>query len=306
MQDIGLVIGGLVFLAGGAEALIRGASAIALRLGLRPGVVGLTVVAWGTSFPELVVSVDASLQGMPDIALANVVGSNIYNIALILGLTGLISGLAVPKGTFTLDLPVMVGAAVALVLASLDGVVGRVEGGLLVTALVVFTAVLVRQGSDTEPATDEAAQPPALLLALLACALGMAMLGLGARWFTSGAVAIAEDLGVSRRVIGLTLVAFGTSLPELFTSVVAALRRQVDLAVSNVVGSNIMNVLGIVGIAGLVRPIPVHAGFGAWDYPWMVGSSLLLAVLLYTGQRLSRWEGAVLLVCAVAYTASLF
>ena len=303
MADLAFVIGGLALLALGAEALVRGATSLALRFGLPATVVGLTVVAWGTSFPELVVSLDASLRGMPDIALANAIGSNIYNIVLILGLTGLISGLAVHRSAFTLDLPVMVAAAGFVWLFSLDGTLGRPEASALVLGLVGFTARLVQQGVDSDTEGDASMS---VFVSLLGIVVGMVMLGFGARGFTSGAVAVAQDLGVSQRVIGLTLVAFGTSLPELFTSVWAAVRGQADIAVGNVVGSNIINMLGIIGVAALVRPIPVDPAIATSDYGWLMGLSLLLVVLLYTDRRLARWEGAVLLGAGVAYTWTLW
>ncbi|MEN0062544.1 MAG: sodium:calcium antiporter [Myxococcota bacterium] len=304
---VGLI--GLVF---GAESLVRGASAIAQKLGVRPAVVGLTVVAWGTSFPELMISIDASLGGFADLAIANVVGSNFYNITLIVGLSGLISGLSVQRETLRIDLPAMLAATLAFVAVAADGEISRFEGGLFVIALVAFTIFVLwmmppEGSSGPHTSSFMLIKPPSIpwaseIVAVLAVLIGVACLGYGAQWFTDGAVSIAESLGVSRRVIGLTLVALGTSLPELATSIVAALRGQADIAVSNVVGSNLLNLLVIVGVAAMIRPIPVAAHVVYQDMGILLGISGIFGFFLWTGTRIVRLEGFTLLALGVAYT----
>jgi len=305
---------GLVCLVVGADALVRGASALAQKLGIRPAVVGLTVVAWGTSFPELMISVQASLGGYADLAIANVVGSNFYNITLIVGLSGLISQLPVQRDTLRTDFPAMFGATMALAVLAYDGVLSRVEGGLFVLALVAFTVYVLRSmppegeqspmtsGLLNNPASAEQTSSP---IALVLVGVGVVALGYGADWFTDGAVSIAHDMGVSRRVIGLTLVALGTSLPELATSVVAAARGHAEIAVSNVVGSNLLNILVIIGVAALIRPIPVSPEVVLNDMGALIGITALFGVFLWTHTKIVRWEGVVLLFLGVGYTCSL-
>jgi len=302
-----LAIVGLALLVGGADLLVRGASTLALGTGVRSAVVGLTVVAWGTSFPELVISVDAALRDLPDIAVANVVGSNLYNIALILGVAGLISGLNVAREAFRIDIPALLGATVLAVVLVQDGRLGPVDGGVLLGGLVAVTAAwLVDALRKPADATDEAPRSGRIIaLSVLGCVGGVLLLGVGARLFTSGAVSLAELLGVSRRVIGLTLVALGTSLPELFTSVVAAARGEADIAVSNVVGSCIFNLLAILGLTAVLSPIAVDPAIVGVDAWWMLGLTVLLVPLLWTESRLTRLEGVVLLGAGIAYTSTL-
>jgi len=305
---------GLVGLVLGAEALVQGASAIAQKLGVRPAVVGLTVVAWGTSFPELMISVEASLGGYADLAIANVVGSNIYNITLIVGLSGLISGLPVQRDTLRTDYPVMILATVALAaVAYTGGSITRIEGGAFVLALIAFTAYVLwsmpPDGEERSPVTSgllrKPTPPRSWGWSILLVGFGVLALGYGADWFTDGAVGIAEKLGVSRRVIGLTLVALGTSLPELATSVVAALRGHAEIAVSNVVGSNLLNILVIIGVAAMIREIPVSSEVVFNDMGMLFGISVLFGIFLWTGTRVQRWEGFVLLAIGAGYTWSL-
>ncbi len=305
LYDVGMVLAGLLMLVAGAEGLVRGASTLALAMGVRPAVIGLTVVAWGTSFPELVISVDSALRDMPDIAVANVVGSNVYNVALILGLTGLVSGLRFPRVGFRVDVPAFVLSAGLVVVLVQDLELGLYDGILLLAGLVTVTAAWLVQALR-EP-RSEAVVPGAgaIALAVVGCFVGIVLLGVGARAFTSGAVSLAETWGVSRRVIGLTLVALGTSLPELFTSLVAAARGQADIAVSNVIGSNILNSLGILGVTACVAPIAVNPAIVNDDLWWMAGITLLLVPLLWTGSRLARVEGLLLLTVGAVYTYTL-
>lgn len=294
-----LLIAGLAALFVGGEALVRGAVGIARRLAIPPLLIGLTVVGFGTSTPELLVSVDAALRGVPDIAIGNIIGSNIGNILLILGLAALIWPIRITGDTLRRDTAVMMGAALVLLPAFWPGELGRPAGLALVAGLVGFLLLsFLRPGSD-QPAEDDA-PPPRLWLALIWVAAGLAALMLGARWLVDGATTIARDLGLSEAFIGLSIVAIGTSLPELATSLVAALRRQSEIAIGNIVGSNIFNVLGILGITALIQPIPVADRFLTLDLPVMIAVSALLTVLLMR-PRIGRLTGLGLLAGYAAY-----
>lgn len=283
MND-GLMVGaGLALLFVGGEVLVRGALGLAARLGLPPVLVGLTVVGFGTSMPELLVSLDAALRGTPEIALGNVVGSNIANILLILGVAALVWPIRTGDMGLRRDLSVMLAAAVALVPVFWLGEVGRGVGAALVAGLVLYLVAAFRGAKDIEAPV---APPMPLWASLGLAAAGLAGLLLGARFLVDGAVALARDWGVSEAFIGLTVVALGTSLPELATSLVAALRRQSGLAIGNVIGSNIFNVLGILGLTALVEPVPVAPRFVIVDLPVMVLVSLVLIALI-------RWRGGI-------------
>ncbi len=287
---------------------MRGASSLALRLGLSPLAVGLTVVAFGTSTPELVVSLDAALAAVPDIAVGNVVGSNIANVTLILGAGMLLRPARVVARTVRVDAPLVLAVSVALVLMLQDGLVSRLEGAVLVASLVAFTGITLQQGRKESPAVKEEYEealehaPHGMLLSLVMVLVGLGALVLGGSLFLNAAVLIARTLGVSEATIGLTVVAVGTSLPELVTSVVAALRGQGDIAVGNVVGSNIFNVLGILGITSVILPLRPGGITGA-TLGVMVGSAAVVAVMAFTGHRISRLEGGALLAGYVAYVS---
>ncbi len=304
------LLAGLVLLTLGAEGLVRGASSLARRLGLSPLVIGLTVVAFGTSTPELVVSLGAALQGNSGIALGNVIGSNIGNIGLILGGAALITPLQVQAQIIRIDIPIMIGVSVVLGGMLIDGAVGRVEGLILVAGLVAyttFTLVMARRSAAPAVADSFDAGVPAssgLGRDLLFVAGGLALLMGGAQLLVGAAVAIAERFGVSQAVIGLTIVGVGTSLPELATSFAAALRGASDIAIGNVVGSNIFNVLGILGTTALVQPLAA-AELGLLDSGMMVGLALLILPLAWSGFTMTRWEGAVLLLLYAGYVAML-
>jgi cation:H+ antiporter len=300
-----LLPGGLALLYLGGEALLAGAVRLALAARITPLAVGLTVVAFGTSAPELVVSVGASLTGAGDIALGNVVGSNICNVLLILGLAACIRPLTVTTRVVKLDLPLMLLGMGVMVVALLDGALTRLEAGVMVALLVgytAFTLVLARRESGrtvAEPlpvARLSAVPSPLLVLA------GLGGLALGARWFVAGAVDLARQAGMSEAVIGLTLVAVGTSLPELVASSLAAHRGLGDIAVGNVVGSNLFNALGILGVAGLMQPLQL-GGVGWTDVGVMAAATVLLLPLAFSGLRISRGEGAAMLLAYAAYTA---
>ncbi|MCA9540780.1 MAG: calcium/sodium antiporter [Myxococcales bacterium] len=311
------VIGGLVLLVVGGEALVRGASGVALLAKVTPAVIGLTVVAAGTSMPELVVSLQSAFKGSPGIAVGNVVGSNIFNIAAILGLTALIRPLRIEGNTVRLEWPVMMLAAAQFHLLARDGHLDRLEGGVLLGAMVAFTAYMVTIGRrSATPAEAEGFAElataslgrvggAAVALNLIAVLVGIGLLAGGASALVRGAVGVAEALGVSDTIIGLTIVAAGTSAPELVTSLVAVARGRDDIAVGNVVGSNLFNVLGIAGATALVHPVAVPAEIIARDDWWMLAVSLLLFPLMRSGMRVNRAEGGVLLAVFVAYAVVL-
>ncbi len=291
---------GLLFI--GAEGLVRGSASLAIRAGLSPLVAGLTIVAFGTSSPELVVSIKAALAGQGDIALGNVVGSNSFNIGVILGLTALICPVPVHRQIIKIDAPIALGAALLLPLLMLDHKLGSLEGALLAAGIVAYTGMNVwmarRQTAATagQPADDLGVPPVSknAMLDVVFIAAGLLTLVLGSRLLVDHSVALAQTFGVSEAVIGLTIVAAGTSMPELATSLVAAIRRQPDIAVGNVVGSNVFNILGILGAASLAKPL--HApGVATLDYGAMAVFSILLLPLLYAGRILHRIEGAILL-----------
>jgi cation:H+ antiporter len=312
---VSLVVG-LLLLAAGAEGLVRGASRIALAAGISPLVVGLTVVAYGTSTPELVVSGYAALGGQPDIAVANVVGSNIFNVLFILGLCAVVSPLTIHRQVWRREVPIMIGASILLALFAFDGRVARLEAAILLAGIVAYTVLSIRASRrESAAAQAEAAHGEGLdptrrggwLVPVLLVAGGLVALVFGARWFVDGAVSIARSLGVSEVVIGLTIVAAGTSLPEVATSLVATFRGERDIAVGNVVGSSVYNVLGIVGVAGTLAPggLPVHPSMVAFDVPVMVAVAVATLPLFFTERRLSRWEGGVFLAYYGAYTTYL-
>ncbi|NLI48068.1 MAG: calcium/sodium antiporter [Acidobacteria bacterium] len=313
MITLVLFILGVVKLAIGGELLVRGASGLARRLGIPPLIVGLTVVAFGTSAPEAAVSVFAALAGQPDIAVGNVVGSNNLNILLILGLSAAIVPLLINRQLLRLDLPVMAGASVLVWALALNGTIGRWEGILLLALLTAYTVVLVtvsRRARAAAAKANEAAPPAAtqpvwLLLAFVVG--GLVLLVLGSRWFVDGAVAFARLVGVSELVIGLTIVALGTSLPEVASSVIAAIRHERDIAVGNIIGSNIFNLLFVLGLAATVSPagVTVAPAAARFDIPVMVMVALVCLPIFFTGRELSRWEGWLFLGYYAAYTTYL-
>lgn len=298
-------------LAVGAEGLVRGSSAIAARLGIAPLVIGLTLVALGTSSPELFVSVGAALSGNSSIALGNVIGSNIGNIALILGVAALVRPLEVRAEIVRREVPVMIGASVLLWLLLLDGGLGRIDGLLLAACAVGYTFLNYRLAKTNKQEFVEAEygefighpKKAAWIDAALAV-VGLALLLVGANLLLKGAVTIAQSLGISQMVIGLTIIAVGTSLPELATSVVAALKGEPDVALGNVVGSNTLNIFCILGVTAMIQPISA-ADVRTVDLAVMVGTALLGLFLLRSGFVLNRIEGALLVVGYAVYVFSL-
>ena len=310
-----LLLLGLALLLVGAEMLVRGASRLALATGMSPLVIGLTVVAFGTSTPELAVSIGAANSGAPDIALGNVVGSNITNVLLILGVSALIAPLIVARQLIRVDVPIMLGVSVLALVLALDGGIGRVDGAILAALLVGYTLLQVRLGRSDPAAGDTALDtvngPPrgtrAWVMNVALVGGGLALLILGANWLVDSATLIARQFGLSELVIGLTVVAVGTSMPEIATSIIATIRGQRDLAVGNVVGSNIFNLLGVLGLAAVISPtgIPVSPAAVNFDIPVMIATAVACLPIFFTGHSIQRWEGAVFLGYYVAYTAYL-
>lgn len=312
-MSILLFVVGLIFLIVGAEALVRGASHMAAILGISPLVIGLTVVAFGTSSPELAVSVKSALSGQANIAMGNVVGSNIFNVLFILGLSALITPLVVSQQLVRLDVPLMIALSVVVLLLSLDKTLGLVDGVMLVMGLLIYVGYLIYQSRREtiavreERAGESVTEGHAKGIWLINISLvigGLVLLVIGSRWLVDSAVYFAEYLGISELVVGLTIVAAGTSLPEVVTSVIAALRGERDIAVGNVIGSNIFNIMGVLGIASIVAPtgIEVSNAVISFDLPVMIAVALACLPIFFTGGVISRKEGALLLGYYVAYT----
>ena len=317
LTDWLLLITGLVVLVIGADLLVRGAARLALRCGISPLVIGLTVVAFGTSAPELAVSVRSGLSGQADIAVGNVVGSNIFNVLAVLGLAALIAPLVVQQQLVRFEVPLVVGLSVMVLMMAKDGRISPFDGLLLASGLVAYTALVIRQSRREAAAVEaeyakEFGDAPSGLLARLPVQIalilgGLGLLVLGATWLVDSAVAIARALEISEVVIGLTIVAAGTSFPELATSVVAALRGERDIAVGNVVGSSVFNLLGILGIAALATPggLTVAPGLVYFDIPVMIAVAFACLPIFSTGNRIARWEGALFLAYYAVYIAYL-
>ncbi len=313
-----MLLGGLVLLVIGGELLVRGASKLAVSLGISPLVVGLTVVAFGTSSPELAVSVQAAMSGQVDIALGNVVGSNIFNVLFILGISALIVPLVVSAQIVRQEVPIMIGASLLLGAFALNGSIARWEAGVLFALLLVYTAFLIIQSRRESQAiqTEYAGEAhigaqrhwdDRLPVQLLLIVAGLVLLVFGSRWLVAAAVSIAQSFGVSELVIGLTIVAAGTSLPEVAASVTAAIRGQRDIAVGNVIGSNTFNILGVLGLSGLIAPLPLAVPQSLLEFDMLVMLAVAFACLpvFFTGATIARWEGAVFLGYYVAYVAFL-
>ncbi len=310
-----LLLVGLILLTIGGELLVRAASRLAISFGIAPLVVGLTVVAFGTSSPELLVSVSSALKGSSDIALGNVVGSNMCNILLILGVSALIAPLIVHQQLLRLDIPVMIGVSGLSLLVSLDGVVSRVDGVLLVVLLIAYVAFLVRTARNEKDSRLAAENEGAsgfvdrLLRSrggqVAGLVAGLGVLTGGAEVFVGAAIELARLFGMSELVIGLTVVAVGTSLPEIVTSVIATIRGERDIAIGNVVGSNIFNILSVLGITSIVSPIAVSGAALTFDLPAMIAVSFACFPLFYVGMKIDRWKGALFLGYYLIYVTYL-
>jgi cation:H+ antiporter len=309
MLSLILLAAGLALLLVGAELLVRGASRLATAVGISPLVIGLTVVAFGTSSPEIAVSVQSAFAGKSDLAIGNVVGSNIFNLLLILGLSAAITPLLVSRQLVRLDVPIMIAVSLLVLPLVLDGMLSVFDGGLLVTLLFAYIAVLVYLGRK-EPAADVPSSEAAAGGWLVNVALvggGLVLLVWGSRWLVAGALTIAQAMGVSELIIGLTIIAAGTSLPEVATSIIAAVRGQRDIAVGNVVGSCIFNVLAVLGLASLVAPngVAVPASAVGFDIPIMIAVSVAAWPIFWSGAVISRGEGFLFLFYYAAYTSYL-
>jgi len=308
---------GFLMLYYGAEWLVKGSSSLARSLGITPIVIGLTVVAFGTSAPELVVSLISSIKGKSMIAVGNVVGSNICNIALVLGMAALFQPITCHRSVITRDIPLMLAISIYLLLLSLNSVIGRVEGATLFAGIILYTLFnyYIAMGQTKRGAAQEeiladsgveeieyiTSRPKQIILVIV----GIVGVVFGAQIVVEAAVKIMTVLGVSEKFIGLTIVAFGTSLPELATSVVAAIRKEMDISIGNLVGSNVFNILSVLGVASLVRPIPIPGGFLESglivDYLVMMFTSFLPFLMMRKTNTVSRADGLILLICYAGY-----
>ncbi|WP_445665509.1 calcium/sodium antiporter [Fodinibius sp. AD559] len=314
-MTIFLFLCGLAFLIVGAEVLVRGASRIARGFGISPLIIGLTIVAFGTSSPELAVSVKSALSDQANIALGNVVGSNIFNVLFILGISALIVPLRVSQQLIRLDVPLMIGLSVIVLLFAMDQNISQYDGYILLAGLAGYIGFLIYEGRKNtgfgDSPSDQNVNPGKKdtgknnwLLNIGFIAGGLVLLVIGSRWLVDGAVSFAQYLGVSELIIGLTIIAAGTSLPEVVTSIIAAIRGERDIAVGNVVGSNIFNIMGVLGIAGVVAPagIEVSKAIYHFDIPIMIAVAFACLPIFFTGGTINRWEGGLLVCYYGAYT----
>jgi cation:H+ antiporter len=338
LVTVGFLLAGFILLLAGAEGLVRGASGIAARLRIPPLVIGLTVVAFGTSAPEFAVSLRSTFDGQTGLAVGNVVGSNVFNVLFVLGVSAIITPLAVSRQLVRVDVPIMATASAVVWFMAVDGLIGRLEGTILASALVLYLLLQVKLGmsdgqlEESKPgraprgggsvagggsapgrsgppmgvAGTAGRETPVLIQVGMALA-GLGLLVLGARWLVAGAVEVASALGISDLVIGLTVIAGGTSLPEVATSVLASLRGERDIAVGNVVGSNLFNILGVLGITAAIAPggLPVPSAAPGFDFPFMTASALACLPIFFTGLAISRWEGGVFVAYYIAYVSYL-
>ncbi|MBA2114882.1 calcium/sodium antiporter [Bremerella alba] len=312
----GLIVVGLVALVLGGELLVRGASALAALLGVSPLVIGLTVVAFGTSAPELAVSLKAGMAGQADIAIGNVVGSNVFNTLFILGISALVSPLIVNSQLIRLELPLMVLVSVVTWGLAINGTLGRLEGLVLVAGLIAYVGWSVWQSRrESQTVVQEFAQefdkPPksnwGAALQLLWIVLGLIALAFGSQWLVDGAVMVARQMGMSELLIGLTIVAVGTSLPEVVASITASLKGERDIAVGNVVGSNLFNLMCVLGMSAVIVPggVPVASSAIWQEMPVMIAASVMCLPIFFTRYRIDRWEGGLLLAWYVIHTVYL-
>jgi len=305
-----LLILGFVFLIKGADLLVDGASSLAKRFGVSALVIGLTIVAFGTSMPELIVNIFASINGNTDIAIGNVLGSNIANILLILGVSAVVFPLAVGRGTVWKEIPFSLLAVLVLFIVANDALVDgatfssltRSDAFMLLAFFLIFMYYIFSISKDNAGRSQEDVEEYSILRSISFVFLGMIGLTLGGKWIVDSAVIIATSFGVSQALVGLTIVAIGTSLPELVTSAVAAFRRNTDIAIGNVVGSNIFNIFWILGISAFINPIP-FSGVGNRDMFVAIGSTVILFVILFIGKRheIERWQGVLFILLYLIY-----
>ncbi|HKL15866.1 MAG TPA: calcium/sodium antiporter [Balneolaceae bacterium] len=310
-MNIIYLVSGILLLTVGGEILIRGALSASNRMGISPLLIGLVVVGFGTSSPELAVSVEAALSSSPDISVGNVVGSNIGNVLLILGICAIISPIAVKPSALTRDGAVVVGSTLVFMIMIAGGVLGRAEAVILIILLAVYLywAYRSEKNAPDSPAAEvhtaeaeEIEKKPAGITGIVISLVGGLILLIGgSNILLKGAIGIAETFNISEAVIGLTLVAVGTSLPELSISVLAAIRKHNDVAIGNILGSNIFNVLGILGVSAMIQPLTVNPRILLFDQWVLIGLSILILLFLYTGRKLTRTEGGILLMGYIAY-----
>jgi cation:H+ antiporter len=302
-----LLLAGLVLLTFGADVLVKGASSLAGSLGISPLIIGLTVVAFGTSAPEMSVSVSSAFKGSAEIAVGNVVGSNICNVLLILGLSAIAASLVVQKQLVRFDIPIMIYGSLLVLLMSIDGQISRFDGLLLFAGIIAYTVFLIkearRQGVAVVEGTDDIAPPQPLWKNIILIVVGLVMLVVGSQWLVDGAVEIAKYFGLSELVIGLTIVAVGTSLPELATSVMASLKGERDIAVGNILGSNIFNIGAVLGLSGLIAPdgLPVAQSSLVVDIPVMILVAFACLPVFLANYIITRTDGVTFVVCYVVY-----
>ncbi len=309
LQIVIFLLFGLLFLVLGGDGLVRGSVAIAKRFGVSPLIIGLTIVSFGTSAPELLVSIKASLDGHGSIAVGNIVGSNISNIALILGISSIIFPISISLQILKKELPIMIFVTIIATLFMINGYISRIEGLFLTLSVLLYTFLGYKLSKSTnESIPQESSVAPIkqqnIYLSIAFIVGGLGLLVVGGNLFVDGAVAIAKIFNLSEAVIGLTIVAVGTSLPELFTSVIAAIKKEADIAVGNIIGSNVFNLLGILGISSLINPIK-SSQINIVDFAVMNVLGLLLIPLLKTGFKLNRIEGGLLLACYALYVGYL-
>lgn len=304
-----LLILGLVTLIVGGEFLVRGAVGIAKKAQISTLVIGMTVISFGTSAPELFVSIGAALDGNPDIAIGNVVGSNVANLALVLGLTVLILPIIVDRNSKVIDWPMMMLATILFAVFCMDGEVQRYEGFILFGILIAFTFLLIRGSRKKNKLLAAAIEPDeeiskvkdSIWKAILFTFIGLIALYFGSEWLVSGAVDIATSFGMEQRVIAVTVVAFGTSVPELVTSLVAAFKKETDISVGNLIGSNIFNIMAVIGITSIVQPISVSEKVIQFDMWWVIAIAAALLPMMLIGKRIGRFKGALLFTSYVVY-----
>lgn len=305
-----LFVVGLALLLAGGEVLVRGAVGLAVKINVSKLVIGVTIVSLGTSAPELLVSLKAALDGFPAISIGNVVGSNIANLGLVMGAVAIVFPLALDRNAIFLDWPVMMSASMLFYLMAYDGLIQNYEGALLLLLLVLYVVYSVlksrkqmKKGAEIATGVEDLKPDPEISVWKLLAMVVLGSLGLmfGAQWFLDGAIEIADYFNVSEHVIAVTLVAFGTSVPELATSAIAAFKKQSDISVGNLIGSNSFNILGIIGITTLVKEIPVSLNVLEGDMLWMMGVAALILPFMLVSKKINRLQGAILLAVYVAY-----
>lgn len=308
-MEYGTLLVGLIVLIIGGDFLVRGAVGFSKKLNISPLVIGMTVVAFGTSMPELLISLESALQGDPGIAIGNVVGSNIANIALVLGITVIIFPMAAGKQTKRLDYPMLLFATALLYIFLLDGFISSYNGLILFSILIIFLIYIIRTSrkdkEDDIKNFEEEFKTEPFWKSIVFLLIGFVGLFFGSEWFVDGAVYIADNLLANNpnrdSIIGVTVVAFGTSVPELVTSCTAAFKKQPGLSVGNLIGSNIFNIFAVIGITSMVEPIKVSQEVIKFDSIWMIGIALLLMLVIYFGKKIGRLDGVILLLTYIAY-----